>query len=82
MPSRPNGQLRKLDFEVENGVIRILIAGECKQGHGIETMPIDFEIEIDESGLIRTIYRLHIEKQGNPQLGISYLLLSAVEKLA
>ena len=45
-------------------------------------MPIDFEIEIDESGLIRTIYRLHIEKQGNPQLGISYLLLSAVEKLA
>ncbi len=45
-------------------------------------MPVDFEIEIDESGLIRTIYRLHIEKQGNPQLGISYLLPSDVENLA
>ena len=45
-------------------------------------MPLNFEIQIHESGLIRTIYRLHIEKQGNPQLGISYLLPSDVENLA
>lgn len=73
--------LRDFDATSDGIAVRIHTSGECKQGEGIDSIPVEFEICIDGSGLVTTMYRLHGERQGNPQLGIAFVLPPTVDKL-
>lgn len=81
-PLTRNWLLRKFEASADGDVVRISTSGECKQGEGIDGIPVEFEISIDGAGLITTLYRLRDERQGNPQLGIAFVLPPTVEKLA
>ncbi len=74
--------LRSCEAAANGGSVTILTAGECKHGEGIESIPIEFEIQIDGDGLITTRYRIQGEPAGNTPLGVAYLLPANVEKLA
>ena len=73
--------LRNCEATVDDGTVTIRTAGECKRGQGIETIPVEFEIEIDGSGLITTRYQTQAKPSGYAQLGITYLLPSNVDRL-
>jgi hypothetical protein len=74
--------LKGFDVAVHGDAVRLYTRGECKREEGDKSIPVEFEIRVDGSGLITTIYRLEKEKEGNPQIGVSYVLPSTVEKLA
>ncbi len=80
-PLTGNWLLRKFEAAVDGDAVRIHTSGECKQGEGIDSIPVEFEISIDGAGLITTLYRLQGGRQGNPQLGIAFVLPPAIEKL-
>lgn len=73
--------LRNCKASTNGETVTILTAGECKHGEGIESIPVEFEIEIDGRGLISTKYRVKEELPANSQLGVAYLLPANVEKL-
>jgi hypothetical protein len=74
--------LRKCEAATNGDSVTIVTAGESKQGEGIDSIPVEFEMEVDGRGLITTRYRLEGQLHGNTQLGIAYLLPANVEKLA
>ncbi len=81
-PLTGNWLLRKFEAAMDGDVVRIYTSGECKQGEGIDSIPVEFEISIDGAGLMTTSYRLQGDGQGNSHCGIAYVLPSTVEKLA
>ncbi len=81
-PLTKNWLLGAFEATPDGDFVRIHTSGECKQGEGIEGIPIEFEISIDGAGLMTTMYRLPSQSHGNPQLGIAYVLPPSVEKLA
>jgi hypothetical protein len=81
-PLTENWLLRKFEAAMDGDAARIYTSGEFKDAEGIESYPVEFEITIDGAGLMNTLYRLHGEKQGKPQVGIAYVLPQTVEKLA
>ena len=74
--------LRSCEATTNGDTVIIHTKGESKFGAGIESIPVELEIEIDGSGLITTRYRLQGEMPGNTQIGIAYILPAAVDKLA
>lgn len=81
-PLTGNWLLRKFEASADEGAVRVYVSGECKNGEGIETIPVEFEISVDGAGLITTLYRMHGQVQGRSQLGIAFVLPPSVEKLA
>ena len=76
-----NWLLRSCEATTNGEFVNILTAGECKRGEGIESIPVEFDFQIDGAGLITTRYRIQGDITGNSQIGISYLLSANVEKL-
>lgn len=74
--------LKDFQATTDTKTANILTSGECKLGEGIESVPVEFELQIDGSGLITTTYRIQGEIPGDAQLGIAYLLSDNVEKMA
>ncbi len=74
--------LRSCTATSSGDTVIIRTAGECKLGEGIESIPVEFEIEIDGGGLIKTRYRIEGEAPANRQLGVAYLLPANVDKLS
>ncbi len=81
-PIMSNWLLKEFTAALDGDAVQIHTSGECKLDGETESVVVEFEIRVDGSGLISTTYRLHGEKQGNPQLGIAYILPSTIEKLA
>ena len=80
-PLIPHWLLRKWETKAGQQSVMILTSGECKRGEGIESVPVEFEIEIDGAGLITTRYRITGEPANSP-VGISYLLSPKVDRVA
>jgi len=80
-PLTENWLLRKFEAAVDGDVARIYTSGEFKDAEGIESYPVEFEITIDGTGLMTTMYRLG-ERKGSQQAGIAFVLPHTVEKLA
>ncbi|MDE3148289.1 MAG: hypothetical protein KGL37_02370, partial [Acidobacteriota bacterium] len=74
--------LRHCETTASSSTITIVTTGECKRGEGIESIPVEFEMEIDGDGLITTRYRFRAQPAGRSQIGVAYLLSEDVEKLS
>jgi hypothetical protein len=73
--------LRKCEAKTDQQSVTVLTSGECKLDEGIESIPVEFEIEIDGAGLITTRYRIAEHRSKSP-VGISYLLSPKVGRIA
>jgi len=74
--------LRKFESAEDGERVRIYTSGECKKIAGNASIPVEFEISIDGAGLMATTYRVDGGMQGDPQLGVAFILPSNVERLA
>lgn len=68
-------------FHAESGgdTVTIFIAAECKQHEGIDGIPVEFEIEIDGSGLLATRYRFHDDAKTS---GVAFLLPAGIDRIS
>jgi len=74
--------LQSCEATSDGEVVTVLTAGECKRGEGIESLPVEFEMQIDGAGLITTRYRVQNEGPGNSKIGIVYRMPASVDRLA
>lgn len=73
--------LKECEAATNGDNVIILTVGECKRGQGIDSIQVEYEIEIDGSGLITTRYRTHAKPAECTHLGVAYLLPSTIDKL-
>jgi hypothetical protein len=73
--------LRHCKADEAGNTVTILTAGECKRGEGIESLPFEFEMEIDGAGLITTRFRVN-SAAAHEQQGITFRMPSAIDKLS
>ncbi len=74
--------LRHCRAVASGDAVTIFTSGESKQNEGIESIPIDFEIQIDGCGLLTTRYRLPSSGATPDPLGIAYLLPTGMDRLS
>jgi hypothetical protein len=72
--------LRHCHAVAGSDTVTIFTQGESKNHEGIESFPVDFEIEIDGSGLLTVRYRSDAAGPSN-FLGLAFLLPAAVDRL-
>jgi hypothetical protein len=72
--------LRHCQATAVDDTVTILTVGECKQREGIESVQVEFELEIDGAGLIATRYRI-VSAGAHEQHGIAFRLPPAIDKL-
>jgi len=74
--------LRHFEAVAVGDTVTIFTSGECKKNEGIDGIPVDFEIEIDGSGLLTTRYRIHANPSETSTSGVAYILPDAIDKLS
>ena len=71
--------LRHFETVTAGDTVTIFTSGQCKKGDGINGITVDFEIEIDGSGLLTTRYRY---KDDQSFSGVAYMLPAAIDRLS
>ena len=74
--------LRHFEAVTVGDTVTIFTSGECKKNEGIDGIPVDFEIEIDGSGLLTARYRIHANPSETSTSGVAYIMPAAVDKLS
>jgi hypothetical protein len=74
--------LRHFETVTTGDTVTIFTSGECKKNEGIDGIPVDFEIEIDGSGLLTTRYRFHADPAESTTSGVAFVLPAAIDRLS
>jgi hypothetical protein len=73
--------LRQIDIRKSDDRVTIISSGESRFTEGIVKTKVDFEIEIDSTGLLTTRYRITGNMPKASHLGIAYLVSAKTESL-
>jgi hypothetical protein len=75
--------LRHFEAVATGDTVTIFTSGECKKGDSLHGNSVDFEIEIDGSGLISTRYRFQADPaESGASTGVAYILPAAIDRLS
>ena len=74
--------LRHFEAVTAGDTVTIFTSGECKKNEGIGGILVDFEIEIDGSGLLTTRYCIHANPSETSTSGVAYILPAAIDRLS